>query len=144
MPKKTIDILSGGRLGETVRYLIVGGLTTLVGIGSLALTTDVLTLSVLAGNTVSNIAAILFAYVTNKLIVFKSKCSDARALRLEFVKFIGSRLVTMALDEAVVWLLVIAAGLDKYIGKAAALVLVIIANYALSKLIVFRKGRGGA
>ncbi|MDR1217259.1 MAG: GtrA family protein [Oscillospiraceae bacterium] len=142
--RRIIDTLRGERFGELLRYAVIGVLTTLVGIGSLALTTDILPLPLLVGNLISNITAILFAYVTNKLIVFRSKCPDARALWLEFVKFIGARLITMALDEAVVWLLVIAIGLDKYIGKISALVLVIIANYILSKLLVFRARRDGA
>jgi putative flippase GtrA len=139
--RRIIEALRGERFGEMLRYAAIGVLTTLVGIGSFALATDILPLSVLVGNLISNIASILFAYVTNKLIVFRSKCSDMRALWMEFAKFIGARLITMALDEAVVWLLVIIIGFDKYIGKIAALVLVIIANYILSKLIVFRGRR---
>ncbi|MDR2665468.1 MAG: GtrA family protein [Oscillospiraceae bacterium] len=138
-----IEALRGGRTGQLLRYAAVGCLTTLVGMGSFALATDILSLSVLAGNLISNIAAILFAYITNKLIVFKSKCTDARALWLEFAKFTGARIATLALDEAVVWLLVVIIGIDKYIGKMSALVLVIIVNYILSKLIVFRAGRYG-
>jgi putative flippase GtrA len=141
MRDKTARLLASARFRELARYGVVGVLTTLVGIGSLALATDVFGMSILAGNLLSNVAAIMFAYITNKRVVFRSKSPDARAVWLEFIKFIGARLVTMALDEAVVWLMAIVLGIDKYPSKITALVLVIIANYVLSRLFVFRPRR---
>jgi putative flippase GtrA len=135
---RRLDALMSGRHGETVRYLIVGGLTTLVDMGVFALTTEVAGLPVNSGNIASIITAVLFAYVANKLVVFRARSPDRLSLLLEFAKFIGARLVTMALEVAVVWLIADAMGGNKYLGKAAALILVIISNYILSKLVVFR------
>ncbi|MDR2356704.1 MAG: GtrA family protein [Oscillospiraceae bacterium] len=137
--RRKIDALASGSLGETVRYLIAGGLTTLVDMGVFAFATEIMNLSVNAGNALSVSIAVLFAYAANKLVVFRAKSPDRRSLLLEFARFVGARAVTMALEVAVVWLIVGVAGGDKYVGKAAALVLVIISNYILSKLVVFRR-----
>jgi putative flippase GtrA len=139
--RRRLGELMSGRLGETIRYLIVGGLTTLVDMGVFALATGVMEMPVNAGNIISIIAAILFAYITNKLVVFRARSPDRRSLFLEFAKFIGARLVTMGVEVAAVWLIAGVAGGDKYAAKAIALVLVIISNYILSKLVVFRRTR---
>jgi putative flippase GtrA len=139
--RRRLGALMSGRLGETVRYLIVGVLTTLVDMGVFALATGVMDMPVNAGNIISIIVAILFAYIANKLVVFRARSPDRRGLFLEFAKFIGARLITMALEVGVVWLIAGAAGGDKYAAKAIALVLVIISNYILSKLIVFRRAQ---
>lgn len=124
--------------GETIRYIIIGGLTTLVNIGVFALMNNLIGIDVTVSNVTSIVVSVLFAYVTNKLIVFMSRCDSIGALALEFGKFIGSRLITMVLEVGVVELFYRLLGQDAWLGKAISLVLVIIANYVLSKLIVFR------
>ena len=139
MIKKIIEYIRGkGPGGEAIRYLFAGGLTTLVNFCLFAL------FRLLGiGLTISNITAIaisiLFAYVINKLFVFRRRSDSIAALALELFKFVGARLFTMALEVGAVELFVTALGQNEFIGKAVAQVLVIIANYFISKLIVFRK-----
>lgn len=129
-----------GISGEAVRYIIVGVCTTLVNIGLFALMTQAFEI----GHTVSNVTSIsvsiLFAYVANKRIVFRNRCGSLSALALECVKFIGARLITLALEVAVVELLVRLARLKEMYAKLSALVFVVVANYFISKLLVFRSG----
>ena len=66
--------------------------------------------SVTAGNIVSTVLAILFAYVTNKFFVFSSRTSSFSELAAEFVKFIVSRLFTMVLEIGGVYLFVTVLG----------------------------------
>jgi putative flippase GtrA len=138
--KKLIDYTFGKGLGgETLRYLIVGVLTTLVNFGMFELMSGVMKIDVTVSNVTSIAVSILFAYVTNKLIVFRWRSDSLIALALEFVRFIGSRLFTMALEVGAVLLLHNTLGIDPRLAKASSLILVIIANYILSKVIVFRK-----
>ena len=123
---------------EGVRYVIVGGLTTLVNFGVFAVMHRVLKIDVTVSNVTSISISILFAYAANKLVVFKRHCDTRVELVLEFIKFVGSRLFTMAIEVGAVWLFVDILVLNALVGKAASQVLVIILNYIISKLIVFR------
>ena len=97
---------------------------------------------------VANFICIIFAYVTNRIAVFCSKSSGISAFR-EIVCFVVGRLGTLVLDTGIM----IFAG--NYIGihyipneyqdlwgmvmKILANIVVIVLNYILSKLVVFKK-----
>ena len=125
--------------GEAIRYIIVGGLTTLVNFGLFTLMYEVAGIDANISNIISISVSILFAYVTNKLFVFKQRTDTFNALAIEFFKFTGSRLFTMALEIGIVALFNDILHWNATLGKAISQVFVIIANYFISKLIVFRK-----
>ena len=122
---------------ESIRYIVAGVLTTLVNYGLFELLNSIIGIDVTISNVTSISVSILFAYVVNKLIVFRWHSNSLSALALEFLKFIGSRLFTMALEIGIVLLFHNFLGYSARLCKAAALVLVIISNYFLSKLLVF-------
>jgi putative flippase GtrA len=136
--QKTVDFLKSPR-GETVRYIIIGGCTTLVDYLSYQVMIALLHMGITVSNVVSTALAILFAYVTNKLFVFFSRTSGFSELAVEFLKFLVSRAFTFVLEIVGVKLLVDTLGQDYRLGKAETIVIVIIVNYILSKLIVFKK-----
>ena len=125
--------------GEAVRYLIIGVCTTLVNFLVFAVLTRLAGVGVDISNIISVTASILFAYVTNKLIVFGAKTEGFWPTALEFLKFIGARLFTMALEVGGVWLFCTKLGAHDILTKAVINVVVIIMNYVLSKLLVFKK-----
>jgi len=131
-------VKSKGIGAETIRYTIVGVLATIINYGIYELLRGVFGDRVTIRNLISIPVAIVFAYVANKLYVFRRHCDSMSALALEFGKFIGSRLFTMALEVGGVELLHGVLGLDDRLGKIISQVLVIISNYVLSKTIVFR------
>ena len=57
----------------------------------------------------------------------------------ESAAFAAGRLVTLGLEEAILWLGITVLGLNDVVVKIIAQVLVIIGNYLISKLFVFRK-----
>ncbi len=128
---------------ELIMYLIVGVLTTVVSLGTYYL----LTLSLLnpnndvqlqVANVLSWIAAVIFAYVTNKKYVFKSEEKDVIK---EGSKFLISRIFTLLLDMFAMFLMVSILHFYDRIAKLISQILVIIANYVISKLYVFTKKR---
>ena len=135
---KTIEFLKSPR-GETIRYIFIGGCTTLFDYVTYQIMVVYLHMGVTVSNVVSAALAILFAYVTNKLVVFFSHTSSFAELAMEFLKFIVSRLFTFILEYLGVLFLVEKLGQDYRLGKAETIVIVIIVNYILSKLIVFRQ-----
>lgn len=126
---------------EIIMYLIVGGLTTVV---SLAVYYGcVLTfldphdpVQLQAANIISWLAAVTFAYFTNRKYVFESESSHVLK---EAAAFYGSRVTTLLLDMACMFLMVSVCGISDKIAKLVVQVLVTIGNYILSKFFVFKK-----
>lgn len=89
-------------------------------------------------NTFGWLVGVIFAYVTNRIFVFRSK-SRGKAVLDEIVKFVGGRLLTWGLDVFIMWLMVNVWGINYWISKLfVSCVLVMIANYLISKLLVFK------
>lgn len=128
---------------EAVRYIFIGGCTTLVNLlsfGFLCYLTPLGNndLGITVSNVISVIIAILFAYVANKIFVFRSRTKTVKELILEMSKFIGARLGTMLIEVGGVWLAVSVFNQNEMIGKLETQILVLIGNYFISKFLVFR------
>ena len=122
-----------------ILYGVFGALTTAINIAAYALCYRVLHLPNVPSNVIAWILGVAFAFVTNKLYVFESRSFARGTVLRELMSFVGARLATGLLDLAVMFV-----GVDLLHGpdlvfKVASNVLVIILNYVLSKLIVFRK-----
>ena len=131
---------------EVFKYLFFGVLTTLV-----YMVTRVaffsLTQSATFSAVVANIVAIIFAFVTNDYFVF-NQIRTGWFRRL--VKFFMARLATLVFDLALAYLLVTKYPqiIGQFVNDNIAIVnmvetifsqvLIIVLNYVLSKLLVFR------
>lgn len=124
---------------ETILYLVFGGLTTLINIGSYWLLTSVFAVDFMAANALAWLISVLFAFVTNKLFVFDSKSLAAALVLKEFMMFVGARLFSGALDMGIMYLFVDILRFNDMVIKVLSNILVIIVNYILSKLIIFKK-----
>lgn len=122
---------------QAVRYLIAGGLTTLVNLAAFTLLYEMLNINVNISNIISIAAAVIFAYFINKIYVFRSKSPDLISLFREFLKFTVARLATMLIEVLGVFLLVSIIGIYALIGKLVTQVIVVISNYFISRHIVF-------
>lgn len=119
---------------EVINYLIVGGLTTLVSIGSYALIRIFLNNYIIC-TVLSWVIAVLFAYVTNRIFVFESKNNNIFS---EIIKFISCRLLTLGNEVLIMWLLVDLITINDMIAKIIVQFITVVLNYVLSKIIVFR------
>ena len=95
----------------------------------------------LISNIISTICAIIFAYITNKLWVFKSRTTSFSAIIREFIKFTNARIVTLVMTEIILLISKMIGG-NPYIAKALSMVLTIVLNYIFSKLFIFKKRKG--
>ncbi len=134
-----------GKYRELVVYFVTGVLTTLVNWAVYALCVQLAGWSVAVSNAVAWIAAVLFAYVTNKLWVFRSFNWEIRFVLREAALFISARILT-GIFEIVSVPLLVKLGLSQTLfgvkgmwAKVLVSVVVMILNYVFSKLIVFRK-----
>ena len=140
MIQKTIEFIKSPQ-GEMLRYIFIGGCTTVVDYISYQAMVLYLHMDITISNILSATLAIMFAYVTNKFFVFVSPATSFAEHVAEFFKFIASRLFTLVLEFAGVYLLVNILGQDYRIGKGETIIVVIIINYILSKFLVFRKNK---
>lgn len=121
-----------------IRYLFFGGLTTLVNIVVFAILEGPLGIDYKVSNFFSVAAAICFAFVVNKLYVFQSKSNSFRDTVAEFIKFVLGRLITMVVEVGGVPFCVELLGQPKMVAKLETQVIVMVVNYFISKLFVFR------
>jgi len=124
---------------EAIRYLFIGGCTTAVNFIFFALFRNLIRLNLNLSNFLSISAAIIFAFLTNKTIVFSATDNSLKQTMREFFKFIAGRIVTMIIEIFGVWLLVEFFSLNEYISKFTIQFIVLISNYVISKFFVFKK-----
>ena len=128
---------------EIINYLIIGVLTTLVSLVTfyivriLFLTNDT-QLDIQISNIISWFFAVLFAFITNKKYVFESKKKGKENLA-EMIKFYLSRISTLLIDMGVMWLLTAPLNINDKISKILVQFIIVILNYVLSKIFVFKK-----
>lgn len=128
---------------EGLAYLFFGGLATLLNLVVFAVFQFAFGTDFAAGigNIIDNAICILFAYWTNRTFVFRSKNSGGAAWQ-EFVQFVSCRIGTMVLDQLIIWAGITLFGDGDLTAMAVKLfsqVIVILSNYVLSKLIIFKK-----
>ena len=126
---------------EIINYLIVGVLTTVVSLAVYYISVFTfldpdIPVQLQIANILSWIAGVAFAYFTNRKFVFES--TNQNKLQ-EATKFVSSRITTLLLDMFVMWLGVTILHFNDKIIKLISQFLVIVGNYVLSKLFVFKK-----
>ena len=136
---------------EIIDYLFWGGMAFLLYMLIYWVFTSIFgwkeTLAVL----IDNILVIIFAFFTNKIFVFKSKSDSYKGFLKEFAEFFAARIFTMLLSELMTYLGCDVLGFntesnkifgfvnDGLVVQLITQVVVIIANYILSKLWIFKK-----
>ena len=110
---------------EVISYLIFGVLTTVVNFVFYWLFTEVF--------------AVVFAYITNKLFVFESKSWEPAIVFKEVISFGAARIISLLFETGFLALTVEIIGVPELIAKVIAAVFVVIINYVASKLFIFKK-----
>lgn len=124
---------------EPLLYLFFGALTTLVNFVVFVVFTAWIVIDVLVANVIAWVAAVLFAYLVDRTWVFSSQATTKGQVVGEMVSFFGGRVATLLFEEAAIWLFIKRLGFHAMAVKLAAAVAIVILNYVISKLLVFRK-----
>lgn len=128
---------------EMLKYSLFGTGTALIDIGVYSLCYKYLPIKyawlTTASNVIAWVLATLFAFFTNKLFVFRSRGAGRRHFLYEFFTFFGARGLTLIMSLVLMLLLVDVLHANPYYSKIGANILVIILNYMVSKLIIFKK-----
>lgn len=146
---------------ELLRYLIAGGLTTvlsmLISYGVCFILADRAPMEgnlilwiidsinratppqVSIANTVSWIIAVLFAFWINRVMVFQVEGGSKAKIGTELLQFAGGRLLSFLLFEQGIMLLLKWMGVSNFINRIIVLVFVMVFNYVISKFWIFKK-----
>lgn len=146
---------------ELLRYLIAGGLTTvlsmIISYGVCFLLADrppmegnpilwiiqcinlATKAQVSIANTLSWIIAVLFAFWINRVMVFQVKGGNAGAIVKELVQFAGGRLVSFFVFEQGLMLLLKTIGVSNFVNRIVVLIFVMVFNYVISKFWIFKE-----
>ena len=137
--KKTINLYK--KFQEIINYVIAGALTTLVSLSTYYICVltflnpkDPIKLQI--ANIISWITCVSFAYITNRKYVFNSK---NKKIFKEIIKFYSSRLTTLFIDMLIMFIFVTKLEFNDKIIKIIVQVIIIILNYILSKILVFKQ-----
>ena len=140
-------------------YTFFGIGTFLIAIYSYMFFTEQLGVNVLIGNAISWVFATTFAFLTNRTWVFVNHAKGWKAFFLQMGSFFFGRLalgrfllvrsffrgsffgrfITLAIEEEMLHVLVLQQGLPNMPIKLLSQIIVIVLNYLISKLLVFRK-----
>ena len=137
-PKKLYELESKILNVEVVLYIVFGVLTTIVNIGVFSLLTYAFNVEENLSNTIAIIVAVLFAYFTNKSLVFNSKAETFIDKFKEFSKFMLGRLFTMLVELLGFYLMFNIIAMPKLLSKIIITILVIILNFFISKFFAFK------
>ena len=126
---------------EIIDYLFWGGVAFVLSIVLYWVFIEFCGWKDLIANIVDWIICVLFTYETNRLFVFHSKIKGFKARGKEFLEFVSARLFTFILEQGIIHvgtLLGYDKGLGAMVVKFIGQFVVIVTNYVLSKLWIFR------
>lgn len=119
-------------------YVVFGVLTTAVDYFTAMICFQVGEISEITSNNIAWVISVIFAYITNKLFVFESKTFQIKVLLKEILSFLSARVITLIMADIIIW-----AATEFHISfllaKIISSVVVVVANYIFSKLIIFKK-----
>lgn len=122
---------------EVILYLVFGVLTTVINIIVFAFLSP--HMNYLIANVIAWFISVLFAFLTNRKMVFNSQAKTVGAYFKEALSFFGSRIATLVIESAILFIFIQCLHFNENLIKIVAQFIVIVANYVLSKWLVFKK-----
>lgn len=119
-----------------MKYLLFGFLTTVISLGSFWLFLRLTNWNENVCNFLSIVLGILSAYILNRNYVFESK---EKNILEEFSKFVMARIASTLFDMVSFYIFATCLSFNEMIVKVIISIVVVILNYFLSKILVFKK-----
>lgn len=122
---------------EVILYIVFGIFTTVVNLFSFYIMNSILKLNENIANFIAILLAVIFAYITNKDLVFHANANDLKAKIQQFCKFMLGRAFTMIV-EFIGGFLLFDLPIPNIVTKAGLTIIVIILNFFISKFFAFK------
>jgi putative flippase GtrA len=124
---------------EALLYLFFGGLTFFLSIFLYWFMSTVMHLDALVNNTIDWIICVAFQFFTNRTWVFDGKVENGKDFLKQAGSFTAGRLFTLVVENLLIYIFFKRMGFPEMGVKLVATFVVIVLNYIISKLIVFKK-----
>jgi len=124
---------------EMIIYLIGGVLTTIVNWATYVICSRMFNIHYMPSTVIAFIVGVVFGYIINKIMVFKSNDFSIGAICKEFLTFTTGRIATLLMEMGMMYVFVDLLHLYDLLAKFICLIFVTVANYLISKLLVFKK-----
>ena len=124
---------------EAISYLFWGGVAFFLSMALFYVFANKMKMDEQIANTIDWVICVVFTYFTNRTFVFKSKSGGLDGMGKEFVSFIGARLGTLIMENILLFVTIDILAMNNMFGKLIGQFVVIVTNYILSKLWIFKK-----
>lgn len=124
---------------EGLLYLFFGGLAFFLSIFLYWFMYSVMHLNELVNNTIDWIICVAFQFFTNRTWVFDGKVDNTRDFVKQAASFTLGRLFTLVVEDVLLFIFITLLGFAQMPVKLAATFVVIVLNYVISKLFVFKE-----
>lgn len=119
-------------------YLLFGGLSFFLNIG-LFILLDKAGLYELINNIICWVVCVLFQFWTNRIWVFDAKTESTSQFAKQLLDFFAGRIFTLIIEEAILLVFIEILSFNSLVVKIIGQIVVIVLNYVISKLLVFKK-----
>ena len=123
---------------EILLYLFFGGITVVLSVSIYAIQTQCMKINSQVANSAAWIICVIFKFLTNKIWVFQKAASSDKTCFRQMIEFTGGRVITLILEEIILAVFITWLSWNSLTVKLVAQIIVIVLNYIISKLVVFR------
>ena len=124
---------------EAIDYLFWGGVAFVLSMVLFYLFANIMGIYEQIANILSWIICVIFTYLTNRTFVFQSKVRGLKNIVNEFKDFVTARLMTLVMENVILFVMIDLLTINNMIAKLVGQFVVIVSNYFLSKLWIFKK-----
>ena len=124
---------------EAIDYLFWGGVAFVLSMVLFYIFANVMNIYEQIANILSWIICVIFTYLTNRTFVFQSKVKGLKNIFKEFKDFVAARLLTLVMENVILFVMIDLLDINNMISKLVGQFVVIVSNYFLSKLWIFKK-----
>ena len=124
---------------EAIDYLFWGGVAFVLSMVLFYVFANVMDIYEQIANILSWIICVIFTYLTNRIFVFQSKVKGIKKIFKEFKDFVTARLLTLVMENVILFVMIDLLTVNNMVSKLVGQFVVIVSNYFLSKLCIFKK-----
>ena len=128
-----------------IAYLFWGVVTTVINLAVFQILSSGIHWNYQLANVITWFVSVLVAYFTNKVWVFGSHYTTVSDFLVEMLRFFFYRALTLVIDIVITFIGISVLGfkdpMGQFIVKVIDNVIVIIANYVFSKLLIFKDNK---